>query len=158
MLDNDVTELDQPFIYELDVFGAHVTQKLEEHASDLIVDEINKEEYVSKLCIAKSYAEVEQQIQSFKKGLYEIIPADSLKIFSSGELAILISGKSEIDVDDLRAHAVYGGYVKDEEIIGWFWEVIEGMDQNMRASLLFFITGNLSFTYRPYLCQIMKAL
>ena len=28
MLDNDVTELDQPFIYELDVFGAHVTQKL----------------------------------------------------------------------------------------------------------------------------------
>ena len=106
--------------------------------SDLIVDEINKEDYVLKLCLAKSYTEVEHQIQSFKKGLYEILPADSLKIFSSGELAILISGKSEIDVDDLRTHAIYGGYGKDEPIMGWFWEVVEGMNQNSESKFLIF--------------------
>ena len=147
MLDNDVTELDQPFIYELDVLGVHVTQKLEKHTSDLVVNETNKESYVSKLCIAKTYTEVEQQIRSFRKGLYEVIPADSVTIFSSGELAILISGRPEIDFNDLCTNARYSGYAKDDQIITWFWEIVKDMNQSLRASLLFFITGNLAFTY-----------
>ena len=83
MLDDDIRELDPPFISEIDVFGIHVTQKLEEHETDLVVNEANKESYVSKICIAKSYTKVQQQIKSFRKGLYEIIPTDSLKIFLS---------------------------------------------------------------------------
>ena len=160
MLDNDVTELDQPFIYELDVFGVHVAQKLDEHTSDLVVSEMNKESYVSKLCIAKSYTEVEQQIQSFKKGLYEVIPANSLRIFSPGELAILISGRSEIDVNDLCTNARYSGYAKDEQIVIWFWEIVQDMSQSLRASLLFFITGTLASTIsfaKPHCTGTLKA-
>ena len=146
MLENEVADLEQPFTYELNIFGINITQELEQNGSDLIVDEINKELYVSRLCMVKSLEENEEQIKSFKDGLFEIVPVDAMKVFSSGELAILISGQPEVDVVDLKDHTRYGGgYSKDNKLIEWFWEIVESMDQAMLANLLFFITGNQSF-------------
>ena len=145
MLENEVTDLEQPFTYELNVFGVNVTQELEQNGSDLIVDEINKELYVSRLCMVKSLKENEEQIRSFKDGLFEIVPADAMKVFSSGELAILISGQPEVNVADLKEHTLYGGgHSRDSKLVEWFWEAVESMDQATLANLVFFITGNQS--------------
>ena len=144
MRSNDVTGLEQPFIYELNTFGVNVTQELIEKGNDTSVDENNKELYVKKLYLAKTLSEVEAQTKSFKKGFFEIVPENAIKLFSSRELGILIAGKSEIDIQDLKAHALYREISKESLLVQWFWEMVEIMDQNMLANLLFFVTGSFS--------------
>jgi len=140
MLKNDVEDLEQPFMYELDVFGTRVIQELCENGSETIVDEENKASYISEMCYAKSYNEVKQQVISFKNGLFEVINKDLLRIFSSGELEVLISGLSEIDSKDLLKHLQHKD-IKKKQLVQWFKEIIEVMDQSMLANLLFFVTG-----------------
>ena len=138
---NDPTDLEQPFSYELDVLGIRVSQELKEDGSNTVVDETNKNSYIKKLYLAKTQGEVLKQIESFKKGFFEIIPEDFVKLFSSAELGILISGKSEIDIQDLMKHTTYQDINRNSNQVKWFWEIIGLMDQNMLANLLFFITG-----------------
>lgn len=142
MLENDVSALDQPFTYEFNVFGVNVDQELEKNGSDLIVDEDSKELYITKLYMAKALKESEEQINSFKQGLFEIVPVEPMKMFSTGELAILISGQSEINVADMKQHANLGAFGDDHKLMKWFWEIVEAWDQTQLSSLLFFITGN----------------
>lgn len=142
MLTNDVTDLEQPFMYELNVFGQNVSQELIENGANILVDEINKEQYITKLYLAKISKEVETQVHAFKQGFFEIVPEDLVKLFSSAELEILISGKSEIDIQDLKNFATYREISKESHLVNWFWEIVEIMDQNLLANLLFFITGS----------------
>lgn len=141
MLKNDVTALEHTFTYELKIFNTNVVQELVDGGTNKFIDESNKQEFVKKLCHAKSYKEVEKQIDAFKKGFFQIIPADIIDLFSTSELGILICGESEIDVEELKKHAAYRSISKDTPQVKWFWEIVEAMDQNMLAKLLFFITG-----------------
>ena len=70
-----------------------------------------------------------------------------VEIFSPSELEILISGKSEIDVEDLKKHTKLRELNKDDIIVKWFWEIVENMDQDTLANLLFFITGMVRTRY-----------
>lgn len=141
MLTNPVADLEMPFTYELDVFGRKIIQELIDNGGNVLINEDNKESFVSKMYLAKALKEVEKQIQSFKEGFYEVLPEKLLKLFSSGELEILISGQSEIDIGDLKKYAVSKDMGKDHPLVKWFWEIVEIMDQPMLANLLFFITG-----------------
>lgn len=141
MLNNDVTELEQPFEYELNILGSNLTQELVKDGENVVVDEINKESYISNLYITKTQKEVETQIQRFRKGFFEIVPEHLMRMFSPGEIEILISGKSEIDIEDLKKYTTYRDIARDGLLVTWFWEIIECMDQNLLANLLFFITG-----------------
>jgi len=142
MLNNDVTDLEQPFIYELDLFGSKVVQELKEDGINATVDETNKKQYISRVCLARTLKEVEQPIERFKKGFYKIVPEHLAKLFASGELEILISGKSELDLQDLMKNTTYRDLNKESLLVQWFWEIVATMDQIMLANLLFFITGS----------------
>jgi len=146
MLKNDVSDLEQPFMYELDVFGTKIVQELCENGSETIVDDLNKGSYISEMCYAKSYNEVKQQVMSFKNGFFEVIKKDLLRIFSSGELEVLISGLSEIDVQDMIKHLQFKD-VKNKKLVQWFKEILEVLDQSLLANLLFFVTGNLQIEF-----------
>jgi len=142
MLNNDVTDLEQPFIYELDLFGVKVVQELTEDGINVTVDETNKKQFISKVYLSKTLKEVEQPIERFKKGFYKIVPEHLAKLFASGELEILISGKSELDIQDLMKNTTYRDLNKESLLVQWFWEIVALMDQIMLANLLFFITGS----------------
>mmetsp|Transcript_39276 Transcript_39276/g.34966 ORF Transcript_39276/g.34966 Transcript_39276/m.34966 type:complete len:319 (-) Transcript_39276:3002-3958(-) len=142
MLDNEVEALYQPFTYEIDAFGKRLGQELKEGGEDIIVDELNKGEYVELMQLTKTYREVASYIEKFKEGFFEIMPEELVEIFSPSELEILISGKSEIDVEDLKKHTKLRELNKDDIIVKWFWEIVENMDQDTLANLLFFITGS----------------
>ena len=57
------------------------------------------------------------------------------------ELELLICGRPEVDVADLRAGTDYRGYDPGCALIGWFWEVVAAMSSEDRGRLLLFITG-----------------
>lgn len=141
MRNSDITGFEQPFIYELDVFGHRITQELVENGYNLEVNNTNKNLFISSFCKAKAFNGVKQQVQSFKDGFFAYIPDGFLDIFSPGEIDILISGKSEIDREDFKKNTIYKDLSKQSDLVSWFWDIVEIMDQDMLANLLFFITG-----------------
>lgn len=80
---------------------------------------------------------------AFKKGFYNVVNFDWIKMFDTKELQILISGAPmPINLNDLQRHTVYtGGYSQDHPVIQIFWEVVFNFDENDKRKLLKFITS-----------------
>lgn len=53
----------------------------------------------------------------------------------------MISGVPTVQIDDLKKNVDYSGYTPGDQIIIWFWEVVEGYTQENLAKLVQFITG-----------------
>jgi len=54
----------------------------------------------------------------------------------------MISGLPEIDIDDLKETTNYVNYVRDSQVITWFWEILtQEYDNQMRASFVQFFSG-----------------
>lgn len=87
------------------------------------------------------------QFQAFSSGLYQVVGKEALEVFKGfpNELDLLISGEREIDVSDWQKHTLYDPpliHRKDQELVEWFWEYVEKLDQSDRARLLKFATGS----------------
>lgn len=81
------------------------------------------------------------QVNKFLEGFYEIVPQECISFFEAKELELLISGVPEVDVEDLKENTDYSGYAPGDQIIQWFWEIVEGYSQEDLAKLVQFITG-----------------
>lgn len=81
-------------------------------------------------------------IENLRYGIYKVIPHDLLSVFEPHELDIIINGKEDINVSDLKANIKYTDYAPDDEVILWLWEYIEGLTQVELEHLLHFVTGN----------------
>lgn len=55
---------------------------------------------------------INQQLNAFLEGFYEIIPKHLISIFNEQELELLISGLPNVDIDDLYANTEYKTYTK----------------------------------------------
>ena len=42
---------------------------------------------------------------------------------------MIINGKKEIDVQDLKKNIQYTGFAPTDQVITWFWEYIDQLDQ-----------------------------
>jgi hypothetical protein len=71
-----------------------------------------------------------------------VIPADLLSVFHPHELDVIINGRSQIDISDLKQHTVYTGYTTNDQVILWFWEFVYKLNQEQLSKLLHFVTGN----------------
>ncbi|WJZ84525.1 hypothetical protein VitviT2T_004125 [Vitis vinifera] len=60
------------------------------------------------------------QINSFLEGFNELVPRELILIFNDEELELLISGLSEIDLDDLKASPEYTAYTAAYSVVQWF--------------------------------------
>ena len=101
----------------------------------------NKMEYIDLLIKHKLLDRVKTPVENFLKGLNYVIPRNILKIFNPKEIELLISGLPEIDINDLEKHTEYTGYIKDSQIIKWFWKILKSFDSNLKAGFLQFVTG-----------------
>ena len=71
-----------------------------------------------------------------------MIPHRLIRIFNEKELEILISGRPTIDIEDLRRNTDLVNYLKHDQIIVWFFEVLEEFDMELRTAFLQFVTGS----------------
>lgn len=106
ILDNDPEPLDLSFSVEQDQFDeiTTVNPNLRENRENIPVSEENKE-YVKLVVEWRLQCGVSEQFKCFLKGLHEITPHKSLRIFDEKELELLIAGLGEIDTKDWRVHA-----------------------------------------------------
>lgn len=56
---------------------------------------------------------------------------------------MILYGIPFIDVKDWKSNTIYKSpYNPNHQIIEWFWEVMEGFDQEQLANMLHFATGS----------------
>ena len=91
----------------------------------------------------KNVYDVFKVLLLYRAGLSDVIGLDWLRMFSSRELSTLISGaEHEISVTDLQQHTNYsGGYDINHPTITAFWQVVTGMEEDQKRSLLKFVTS-----------------
>ena len=93
MLENDITDvLDLTFSIEAEEFGEMKVIDLLPDGRNIAVTQDNKIEYVKLITEQKLTKSIQEQIDAFLKGFYEIVPKDLIKLFSDSELELLISG------------------------------------------------------------------
>lgn len=143
VLENDTTEVPKDtFTIAEDRLGGLVTIELKPGGSEIPVTERNKREYVAAMVEYQLYTRVKEQYEALMSGLSEIIPQDLISDFDERELALLIGGISEIDVDDWKSHTEYRGYNENEQVIKWFWECVTSWPPERKSRLVQFVTGS----------------
>ena len=89
---SDVEALYETFSTTEDYFGKSKVIELVEGGKDIDLTNSNKEFYVERKAYYHLYKSVQQQLDAFLDGFYEIIPKDLISIFTYKELELLISG------------------------------------------------------------------
>ena len=89
----------------------------------------------------------EEQIERIRKGFCELLGNKICKIFKPEDFNFIISGQSEIDLDDWKKNTIYKGhYNEDNQTIKYFWEVLSELSQN---DLFIFFNFCTSSTHVP---------
>lgn len=149
LLDNDIdskeeggTSLDMTFAIDEEELGCVTTVELKEAGSKIPVTNANKHEYIELASMRRLVTGIQPQLDAFKAGFREVFPSELLEKFTEDELELVLCGLPAIDVQDWRANSLYrAGYTAESDVVVWFWEIVEGWDQAMRARLLQFVTG-----------------
>jgi E3 ubiquitin-protein ligase NEDD4 len=68
---------------------------------------------------------VELYINRIKEGIEKVIPSRFLMVFEPHELEMIISGPQMINVKDWKNNTEYKGYSANDQVIIWFWEVVQ---------------------------------
>lgn len=112
--EGDVQDLGLDFTVINSDLGETRVVELKPNGRDIPVTNYNRLEYIHKLADLKLNQQIKKQCSAFRQGLDTVVPLLWLKLFDHHELQIIIGGDTqEMDVDDLKAHTVYGGrYIK----------------------------------------------
>ncbi|XP_026324730.1 E3 ubiquitin-protein ligase SMURF1 [Hyposmocoma kahamanoa] len=143
MLDNNIAGIiDTTFSVECSSFGAVRSVELRPGGANDQVTDANKRDYV-RLYVAHRFTRgAERQWLALQRGLADIIPPQLLRPLSPRDLQPLLAGRADLDPADWRRHTRLKHVNPDAPIVGWFWEVVEKFDAEMRARLLQFVTGS----------------
>ena len=77
---------------------------------DVAVTRANCIEYIHLVAHYKLNVQLQHQFAAFRQGLSGVVPLAWLRLFSQGELQVLISGAEvPVDVDDLCRNTKYSG-------------------------------------------------
>lgn len=124
-------------------FGVTHTTELIPGGADIPVTKENRLSYIYHVSRYRLSRQIEPQCRAFFQGLSELIDPRWLRLLSRDELGVLVSGTdSPIDLADLRAHTVYGGFHEKDLAVTYFWEALESMDQASRKAFLRFVTSS----------------
>jgi|JI10StandDraft_1071094.scaffolds.fasta_scaffold149865_4 E3 ubiquitin-protein ligase NEDD4 len=56
---------------------------------------------------------------------------------------MITSGPSVIDIQDWKNNTIYDCYEPSDQVIQWFWEIVESYDQKGFRNLLHYCTGSM---------------
>jgi hypothetical protein len=117
------------------------TIDLKENGRNIEVKDENKHEYIYlrlRYIMLDSFAE---QLQHLMAGVFEVIPQELILVFDYQELELVLCGVPSIDVQDWKNHTQVSDEFS-EELLTWFWEIVESFSDEEKARLLQFTTGS----------------
>ncbi|XP_059305337.1 E3 ubiquitin-protein ligase UPL5-like isoform X2 [Lycium ferocissimum] len=131
MMDQDILGL--TFVCEVEELGSRKVVELCPNGKDTIVNSENRDEYVNLLVQHRFVTSIAQQVAHFAQGFAHIITDRQLResffrILDHEDLDWMLYGsKTDVSVEDWRAHTDFNGYNKSDPQISWFWEVHLGI-------------------------------
>lgn len=142
MLENPIEGImEETFSTMEDKFGEMVTVELKPGGEHIEVTDENKREYVERMVEWRILRRVEEQFRAFISGFSELIPLDLINVFDERELELLMGGMSEIDLDDWKRFTDYRGFTEQDDVVQWFWQLVQQWPAEQRSRLLQFATG-----------------
>ncbi|VDM05763.1 unnamed protein product [Schistocephalus solidus] len=79
---------------------------------------------------------------AFLEGFNDLIPLETLQLFDSNELELLMCDLQDISVQDWKANTLYKGeYNANHSVIINFWKTLYTFTNELRSRLLQFVTG-----------------
>ena len=107
-----------------------------------VTDE-NKAEYVDLLSKYRLQFGAVQQMEAIVDGISASVPLTMLQEFKIDEIELLLNGKEDIDIDEIRAYTIFQGkYDEQHRIVLWLWQILRESDLKERSLFLTFVTGS----------------
>ncbi len=75
------------------------------------------------------------------RGLYALVPRDTLLLLSWRELETLVCGSPTFDLAFWRRHTTYSGYAADDATVQLFWKVLASLTQEEQSGFVRFAWG-----------------
>lgn len=126
-------------------YGIKKEIELKEGGAGIEVTEQNLPEFIEACLKYHLLGRYESQLNELVLGFFEVIPEPLLTIFDVNELELLMCGLPEIDINDWKRNTIYDGMFIDEgpnhQVCVWFWEIVTQYDDETKARLLQFVTG-----------------
>jgi len=122
--------------------GETRTIELKEGGRDVAVTLENRAEFVRLYCTWAMESSIAKQFEPFKKGFSRICDSPLFHALSGAELAQIVLGESDLQLDALRQGARYEGFEEDSEYIQGFWEILNSYELEQRRRFLAFTTGS----------------
>ncbi|KAG2440299.1 hypothetical protein HXX76_004410 [Chlamydomonas incerta] len=150
--EGDVADLCLSFSAETDYFGTPVHHELLPGRGDEPVTNDSRLLYCHLLADWHLNGKLGPPAAAFARGLFNLIPQASLRLFNPREFNQLLSGAAAdgpggaglaaLDVADMRRYAKYsGGYKHDSTTVKLFWRVVAELTPAEQAALLRFVTS-----------------
>ncbi len=111
------------------------------NGKNILINNQNKFLFIEKVVEYYTYLIHKDKIDAILKGFNSLIPSDKLNIFSVDEFDLLLSGQVKIDVEDWKKNTEYINYKENDNIIKWFWDILNKIRPEQVKSFFTFCTG-----------------
>ena len=139
--DNLKEDLDTNFTVIDDKFGEKLVIPLKENGENIMIDNLNKDEYVDLYIDWFFNKSISEYFSSFEKGFYRVFNRNLSNILNPDELELIICGTQILDFNELKKAAQYEEYDKNAETIKYFWEILLDFNEEEKKKFLSFVTG-----------------
>ncbi|KAG0174428.1 hypothetical protein DFQ30_004502 [Apophysomyces sp. BC1015] len=138
----NVEDLCLDFTLTENEFGQSRTVELIPGGGNIPVTNQNRIRYVYLVANYRLNVQIAKQCKAFYKGLSTIIDVKWLRMFNQQELQVVLGGASvPIDINDLRKHTVYAGYMEHDDTVKYFWKALDSFDNEQRMKFVKFVTS-----------------
>jgi hypothetical protein len=152
MLHNEIDGvIYEKFSVFLDNFGVMEEFEIVPKGKYIDVTDENKAKYVQAISKWKLRDSVSAQLAAVLRGFHTLIPPSAAATLRPNELGMLLNGRSDIDLDGLRAKSQYtGGYTSASTTVHYFWQCFKKMSSDEQRLVLKFCTGTSQFPLDSY--------
>ena len=115
------------------------------NGSKIEVTEANKQEYVLLLAQWRTTFSVIDDLEPFLEGFSELVPPDALSEITESELNLMLNGRADIDIEEIRAYTMYQGGPDFQEThysVVWLWDSLREFSLEDKRNFLKFVTGS----------------
>ena len=105
------------------------------------VSDQTKQLYLEELAKYRLQGAMKEHLTWFRDGFVRTLGTENAMSFTPEEYMTMCCSTAGIDVEDLRAHAVFP---YDSPVVGWLWQALATFSESEKQKFLMFVTGRLS--------------